>query len=153
LRASNSAILLGIGGPELDEPASLVPKLVETAGQHVWVGASGNDCGALNAVGQARSASEYVRPASGPADEAEPLEPERVGELSDVVGPADQRTGRQRIGAAVAGTVDGDNAKRFGMRGEHTGKEEPRAGRAVEEQNRLRPRVAPLGVGELTTVA
>ncbi len=81
--------------------------------------------GSREAVRDHRGAGQRVRRAAGPADDPEPVEVERVGELDHVVGPAAHRQrGRRFVRPAVPRSVRDDkvNAGRWvaAMSGHHS---------------------------------
>jgi hypothetical protein len=88
-----------------------------------------------------------VRATTGDAQHREPFQPERVGQVADVVGPVDQRASGLEVRQAHAWPVGRDHPD-ASVLGRLVAKPSlsPRPGKAVAVDQRLAAGVAPLGV-------
>jgi len=72
--------------------------------------AAAYDADACESRRDARCADRRVRPTRGPADDAELLDPEGIGELNHVARPGTKRAPSEYVRPSNPGTVDGDQA-------------------------------------------
>jgi hypothetical protein len=88
-----------------------------------------------------------------PPDDRACRQGERFDELDVVVDPVEERPAGTRIRPSIAWAVDGDESHAGGLSGVLVGAEQPRAGRAVEQDHRHALQVAPFGKREGAAIA